>query len=646
MRKLRPAAGGRAVDPGGPGGRGEEGAARTGGFKRGLSRNKILAGVVAAVMALAGVGWAVGADLRSPADELAARRPPKPSLVTAPVVKRKLTSTVTVNGTLTYGSPLPITLAGVVGVTGAMGSGSAGGGTPQRVTRAPAVGPIGEGDVLMQVNGRPVFVFRGRLPMYRPLVPGAEGDDVRQLQRALRRKGMRVPVTGVFDKATVTAVKRWYAKRGYQAQEPDVEARKNLQAYGEAVRNKESELAEARKALDEGLDVRPLKLRHDNARRDLRSAERAVQEALRQDVTPEQAARLTSLRQAVRTAEEAVLAAEKELDEAREQNNTPPPTPEPSPSGIPSGPPPPPPPAPTPSRSTDTRLLEMKLANAWQTLDEARRAVDGYNEQVRDEQDKRLEELRKAVRTAKEAEVTAKQNLRRAQEVSPLRMKVGNSAAGLADARDMLAEFRKTYGVSVPAGEIVFLPTLPARIDKAEVKPGDTVESKVATVTSSAFAITGSVDAKEAKLLRRNQKATMETLDGTLLPARLTATGEAARVSAQDKKKDEGQGSPPDTGSVPILLTPDTTKGLKALVGSSLTVRISVGSTEGEVLSVPVAAVVTSADGRPRIRVALDGDKADEVEVRTGLTADGNVEITPLRAGAVKEGDRVVVSDA
>ncbi|MFF5213269.1 peptidoglycan-binding protein [Streptosporangium sp. NPDC000396] len=600
---------------------------------------------MATVVALAGIGWAVGADLRSPADQLAARRPPKPSLVTALVERRKLTSTVTVNGTLTYGSPLPVTLAGTVGVTGATGGGGTGGGggTPQRVTKAPQTGPIREGDVLMQVNGRPVFVFRGRLPMYRPLVPGTEGDDVRQLQRALRREGVRVPVSGVFDQATVTAVKRWYAKRGYQAQEPDMEARKNLQTYRETVRNRQAELAEARKALEEGLDVQPLKLRLDNARRDLRSAERALREALRQDMTLDQVAKLTSLRQAVRTAEEAVLAAEKELNEAREQNNNTPP-PSPTPSGTPSGTPPPPEPplpTPTPSRSTDTRLLEMKLANARQTLSEARKAVDDHFEQVRDEQDKRLEELRKAVRTAKEAEATAKQSLRRAREVSPLRMKVSNSAAGLADARDMLAEFLKTYGVSVPAGEVVFLPTLPARIDKAEGKPGDTIESKVATVTSSAFAITGSVEAKEAKLLRRNQKATMETLDGTLLPARLTATGEAARVTSEDKKKDT-----PDTGSVPVLLTPDTAKGLKALVGSSLTVRISVGSTEGEVLSVPVAAVVTSADGRPRVRVALDGDRTREVEVRTGLTADGNVEITPVQAGTVKEGDRVVVSDA
>lgn len=591
----------------------------------------MLALVVAGVLVIAGVGWVVGSRLRSPADEASARRPPKPSLVTAPAERRKLTSTVTVNGTLTYGSPLPVTLAGTVGGSGGGAGGSGGaGGMPQRVTTAPKPGPIREGQVLMQVNGRPVFAMEGKKPMYRPLMPGTEGDDVKQLQRALR-----VKVTGVFDTATVAAVKRWYAKRGYQAQEPDLESRKTLQQLRQAVQTAKETLAADRKALNEGLDVRPLRIRRDNARRDLRSAEKALDDA--REITPEQETQLAALRRAVRAAEEQVVAAEQALAEARKPAPTPTPTSTTTTATATT-------PAPT-SSAVDTSLLEMKLDNARQDLHEARQAVAAYEEQIRVERDKRLEELRKAVRTAKEAEATAAQALSRARKVSPLRMKVSHSKTNLADAGTMLAEYRKTYGSSVPAGEIVFLPTLPARIDKTEVKPGDTIEGKVATVTTSAFAVTGSVDAKEAKLLRPGQEAGMETTDGTQLPATLTATGEDARVaSAQSEEDEEDDGS--DTGSVPVLLTPDSAKGLKSMVGSPMTVRISVGSTEGEVLAVPVSAVVTSADGRPRVRVALDGDRVREVEVRTGLTADGDVEVTPLRAGELKEGDRVVVSDA
>ncbi|MFI6901391.1 peptidoglycan-binding protein [Nonomuraea sp. NPDC050394] len=584
-----------------------------------MRRSRVLALVVAGVLVIAAAGWVVGSRLRSPAEEAASRRPPKPSLVTSAVERRKLTSTVTVSGTLTYGSPLPITLAGMVGGnSGGAGAGPGGGanGAAQRVTTAPKPGPIRAGQTLMQVNGRPVFALQGKKPMYRPLVPGTEGDDVKQLQRALR-----VRASGVFDAATVAAVKRWYAKRGYKAQEPDLEARKSLQQLRQAVQTAQETLAADRKALDEGLDVRPLRLRHDNARRDLTSARKALAEA--PEVTPEQETQLAALRRAVRAAEEQVLAAEQALTEARKPAPTSTATPAPTPSAV------------------DTSLLEMKLDNARQDLDEAHRAVSAYEEQVRADRDKRLEELRKAVRTAKEAEATAGQALKRARKVSPLRTKVTHSVANLADAQTLLAEFRKTYGVSVPAGEIVFLPKLPARIDKAEVKPGDTIEGKVATVTSSAFAVTGSVEAKEAKLLRPGQEATMETMDGTQLPATLSAVGEDAKAGA-DKPKGEEQ----ESGSVPVLLTPGSGKKLKSLVGSPMTVRISVGSTEGEVLAVPVAAVITSADGRPRVRVALDGDRTREVEVRTGLTADGVVKVTPVRAGELKEGDRVVVSDA
>ncbi|MFD2356977.1 hypothetical protein ACFSTC_58610 [Nonomuraea ferruginea] len=72
-----------------------------------------------------------------------------------------------------------------------------------------------------------------------------------------------------------------------------------------------------------------------------------------------------------------------------------------------------------------------------------------------------------------------------------------------------------------------------------------------------------------------------------------------------------------------------------------MTTRITVGATEEPVLVVPIAAVITGADGRTRVRVEYASDRTRDVEVRTGLAADGNVEVT----GELKEGDRVVVSD-
>lgn len=150
-------------------------------------------------------------------------------------------------------------------------------------------------------------------------------------------------------------------------------------------------------------------------------------------------------------------------------------------------------------------------------------------------------------------------------------------------------------------------------------------------MTSSAFTVTGSVEATEAELLRTGMEAAIELDTGKTYKARLTAIGEQAKVPGAEEAKD---------GSEPVLITPASMKGLKP--GTAVTARVTVGATKEPVLVVPVAAVITGADGRARVRVEYATDRTRDVEVRTGLTADGNVQV----AGALKEGDRVVVSGA
>ncbi|GAA2210490.1 hypothetical protein GCM10009850_059490 [Nonomuraea monospora] len=596
----------------------------------------MLAGIVAGVVAVAGAGWAVGSRLRSPADEAARRAAPAASLVTAAVERRKLVSTVVLSGTLEYGSPLPISLAGAVG-------GTAG---TQRATRAPRKGRIAEGAVLMEVNGRPVFALRGSVPMHRTIVPGAEGDDVEQLQRALRRLGHAAPATGVFDPATIAAVTRLYAKKGYQAQQPTLADRQTYDTLRKAVRTAEESLATEKQALDRGRDVLPLKVRLDNARADLKSARAALAAAQSREFTPADETALAAAESAVRAARERLLEAEQALAAAtKPQSGTASSgttatsatatgttgtsaaataTPSSTPAGTPS-------PEPKPSASTDTSLLELRVANARADLTAAEEALDRAREQAREARDAKLEELRKSVRTAREAVTTAEQALRQARQLSPARLKVANAGKDLAAAKELLAEYARTYGVSIPPGEVVFLPKLPARVRKVSVKAGQNVEAEVATVTGSAFAVTGSVETAESELLRPGMAAAIEVDAGTTYPARLAAVGEKARLPG-------GEAAP--EGSVPVLLTPSGGRGLRA--GAAVTARVTVGATDAPVLVVPVAAVITSADGKARVRVEYATDRTRDVEVRTGLTADGNVEVT----GALKEGDRVVIGNA
>ncbi|MEU6999576.1 peptidoglycan-binding domain-containing protein [Nonomuraea sp. NPDC046570] len=552
------------------------------------SPRKVLAGTVAGVIAVAGLGWGVSTRLRSPADEAALRKAPTPSLVTAAVERRKLTSSVVVSGTLEYGSPRPVALAGVVGGTA----------EAQRATRAPRAGRLREGAVLMEVNGRPVFTLKGSVPMHRTMAPGTKGKDVLQLQRALRRLGFGGAVTGVFDQTTVAAVRRWYDKRGYQAQEPDLTARQSRDTLRKAVQTAEETLALEERTLEQGLDVAPLKVKLDNARDDLKAAESALEEAEAVEVPPEDARALEDLRRAVRSAQEELASAEAALAAAKPEDAKAP--------------------------------LELKVRNARANLSGAQDAISAFLEEARVKRGKNLEDLRKAVRTAQDTVLTADQALRHAKQTSPVKLKVSNAKKDVAAAKALLGEFLQTYGTTIPPGEIVFLPRLPARVQKVKIKAGATVADEVATVTSSSFVVSGSVEAAEADLLRAGMPATIETTAGKIHPARLTSVGDAL------------PGSSVPSGSEGVLLTPVSDKGLKGMAGAAVTVKITVGATSGEVLVVPVAAVVTAADGKPRVKVEVAPDKTKEVEVRTGLAADGDVQVT----GDLEEGDRVVVGGA
>ncbi|MEV0623037.1 peptidoglycan-binding protein [Nonomuraea sp. NPDC050404] len=565
-------------------------------------RGKLLL-VLAVVVTVAGTGWGVGTLLRSPADEAAARKPPRPSLVTAAVERRKLVASVVVSGTLEYGSPRPVSLAGVVG-----GS-AAGGETAQRATRAPRRGTLAEGAVLMEVNGRPVFVVSGKVPMHRGIVPGATGADVEQLQKALRRLGHRVPATGVFDRATIAAVSRLYAKRGYEAQQPTLEQRQQRDELRRAVRTAQEVLATEQQALDQGKDVLPLKVKLANARQDLKEAEQALRSARAQEFTAEDEAKAEAAASAVRAAEEKLLAARQELAQA-----TPTPIPTPTPTLTASTGPP-----------VDTRLLELRVANAEEELAAARSALGRVRQEAASARAGRLTELGKNVRLARESVVTAEQALRRARQLSPVKLKVAGARQDLAAARALLAEFARTYGTTVPPGEIVFLPRLPARLHKPSVKAGGLVDEAVATVTSSDFMVSGSVDVAEAERVKTGLKASIETETGRIVPATVTSLG------GRDAK-----------GAVPVTVTPVSMKGLKKLIGAPVTVRVTIGATDREVLVVPAAAVVTAADGRARVQVEVAPDRTSEVGVRTGLSAEGAVEVT----GDLEPGDRVVINSA
>ena len=81
-----------------------------------------------------------------------------------------------------------------------------------------------------------------------------------------------------------------------------------------------------------------------------------------------------------------------------------------------------------------------------------------------------------------------------------------------------------------------------------------------------------------------------------------------------------------------------------ALNGENVLVTVDTGQTEGPVLTVPVAAIVTTASGTSYVTVVGAHGQQHDVPVTPGISENGYVQVTPATPGALAAGDRVVVS--
>jgi multidrug efflux pump subunit AcrA (membrane-fusion protein) len=97
------------------------------------------------------------------------------------------------------------------------------------------------------------------------------------------------------------------------------------------------------------------------------------------------------------------------------------------------------------------------------------------------------------------------------------------------------------------------------------------------------------------------------------------------------------------TAAVQVRITVPDPGPLAGEAEAAVKVTIKVGASDGKVLTVPMAAIHTSSDGRARVKVERDGT-VTEVHVTVGLSAAGVVEVKP-DGGALKAGERVVVGE-
>ena len=573
------------------------------------NRLVVLASVLATIAVAAGVAWFAGSRIESPADAAARTAPPAPSPILVPVEKRVLGANVVTRGTARFGLPQPVSLA-----PSAL--------KPQSsvVTTLPLRNvQMGEGAVLLTASGRPVFIFAGKVPAYRDLAPGASGEDVRQLEQALKRLGFDPgPVDGVYDQQTGAAVAKWYTKKGWEPFGPTREQQATLRALERDWADAEKAQVAAMSAL---LSMGPAV---DSARATAEFNNRTVavdittktaelqrlEQSLRSDakltVDDEKAKAIhgnsaADADLAAQIAERAVI----ELDPRQPET----------------------------ARISANAKLEVARAAAYRArvggqlaVQTAERASEAVQDKIQQavaaksaaslaEKSVRLEgekTVRAALDAQKLAAVDAKLSAERARQL----------------AADLEAAKRKV-GVQVPVDELVFIPSLPVRVEEVKVLVGTAAVGTVLTVTDNQLAIDSSLSLESAPLVKPGMPA---VIDEQALGVK--ATGKVQLVASTP-----GTRAGVDPLHVYMEIKVDATQ--VRLEGASVRVTIPIKSTQGAVTAVPNSAVSLAADGSSRVQVKRK-DALEYVVVTPGLSADGFIEVAPL-SGKLEPGELVVV---
>ncbi len=289
-------------------------------------------------------------------------------------------------------------------------------------------------------------------------------------------------------------------------------------------------------------------------------------------------------------------------------------------------------------------MADAQLASAKRALQKAqagppRSAVLAAQQAVQQARDTVAAATTDAARTVanRQLEVAVAQEKElRTVDVEDQRAAVTTAEKLLTRAKEDHAALAAATGVSVPFCEVIFVPELPVRVTQVAASTSGQAGSSSSETGGSPPSDAWATLAPGDLLLR-----------GSLSPTEgeLVAIGAAAAFRADGQTQDR-------TGTVAkvfsengqrrVDIAPNDALGSDAQ-GQSFRVAIQVGATEGEVLVVPVAAVVGSAGGLARVQKA-DGQRSVEVDVRAGLVADGYVEVVPVEPAALVEGDEVVVS--
>ena len=228
----------------------------------------------------------------------------------------------------------------------------------------------------------------------------------------------------------------------------------------------------------------------------------------------------------------------------------------------------------------------------------------------------------------------------------------------------------------VPAADVVFLPSLPATVVAVNGATGEQPGQPFLELAArGSLALTGELPPAYAGQVRTGLKATIyDEVTGIHATGTVADLGTATTVTPTGAVVDIGGGSgsagssgSADSGSssssgsgssgsgssglgsagstvfVPVTVHASTPLAA-ALNGENVLVTVQTGQTEGPVLTVPVAAIVTTASGTSYVTVVGAHGKQTQVPVTPGISENGYVQVTAVTSGALAAGQHVAVS--
>ena len=218
-----------------------------------------------------------------------------------------------------------------------------------------------------------------------------------------------------------------------------------------------------------------------------------------------------------------------------------------------------------------------------------------------------------------------------ATDLSVENAEIEEAKAMRSDAYTALEDAQIAVQPTLPAGEVLYLASLPRRVDEVFVQRGDELTGVAMTVSGATLTIQGTISKQDAELLSVGMPALYAGPDGEELEATITSV-DAPKATAGNDSGEGDQGSS-SSDRYKLVLDPGSLseEQISQLRGTNVRVTIPVASTEGTVLAVPIAALSASPDGGNRVELLVpttDDPYATEiVQVSAGLAAGGFVEV-------------------